>query len=713
MIRVLMLLLATAVPAAAETARVVSGEHGAFTRLVIELPGPLDWTLARTAEGYAFAAEGDAQPTYDLTRVWQRIDRKRLAALATDTVDGPLRLTLGCDCHVFPFEYQPGIVVLDIKPGPAPEASAFEAAFAPSGPKETDSATGGSYDWLARDEAPAPRPTPSLPLPLPTGNVSLEPLRDELLEQIAQGAAKGIVDMELPATPRETEPADQTTPWANIRIGEEPGIIVTEPNALVEEARPIADCAAPELLEVASWAEGRPPHDLLVAARAGLFGEFDAPDDDAVLNAVRLLLHLGFGAEARQTADILGAEAAPEALPLYRSMARLVDGESDPQTPFADMLGCNGPAALWAALAHDRLPAGPEVNRDAIVQAFQALPPHLRRHLGSGLAERFLALDDTEAVRMIRDAMERAPDADPASVALLDAKAELHEGNADAALVHAETAVALDGDKAENLVALVETHFQKLQPIDPTVVEALVAIKGENEGTEAGPAVARAIVLALALSDQTDAAFAEADRSGGTEADLWRVVQSRAADDDFLRHAVLAADAPTPQADSDVKFATAQRLLALGFPDAALTWLGAVATTDTPELRLLAAKAEMARGDAQATDVLLTGLQGGEADALRARVSVQLGDLQRAGEAFAQLGDAEAAARMIRWSADWSALSPDAPAPWLETAEFAKPAPPDAATGPLGRGSKSVDASLASRSAIEALLDSVPSPAAN
>ena len=41
----------------------------------------------------------------------------------------------------------------------------------------------------------------------------------------------------------------------------------------------------------------------------------------------------------------------------------------------------DGPAALWAALSHDRLPAGPEVNRDAIVQAFQALPPQLRRDL--------------------------------------------------------------------------------------------------------------------------------------------------------------------------------------------------------------------------------------------------------------------------------------------------------------------------------------------
>ena len=46
MIRALLLLLALAAPAAAQTARVVSGEHGDFTRLVIELPSPEGWTLS-------------------------------------------------------------------------------------------------------------------------------------------------------------------------------------------------------------------------------------------------------------------------------------------------------------------------------------------------------------------------------------------------------------------------------------------------------------------------------------------------------------------------------------------------------------------------------------------------------------------------------------------------------------------------------------------
>jgi hypothetical protein len=713
MIRVPLLLLATALPVVAEPARVLSGEHGDFTRLVIELPAPGGWTLGRTPEGYAFSTAGTGQPGYDLNRVWQRIDRSRVSSLVPDPASGVLMLSLGCDCHVFPFEYQPGIVVLDIKPGPAPEASAFEAAFAPSLPPQNEETTGRTYDWLNEAGTVPTRPVASFPLPLATGTISLEPLRDELLEQIAQGAARGIVDMELPGKAKEVPAVDRTTPWSNIRIGEEPGLIVTEPNALTTEPRPDSTCAAPELLELGTWSDDRPAHELLVEARGGLFGEFDAPNEEAVLQSVRQLLYLGFGAEALQTANILGPEAASDRLPLYRSMARLVDGERDPQTPFAAMLHCDGPAALWAALAVDPLPAGPAANRDEIVRAFQALPPHLRRHLGPGLADKFLALDDAEAARMVRDAMQRAPDADPAAVALLDAKAELHDGDADAALAHAEAAVALDGEQAENLIALVETHFQKLQPLDPGVAEALSAMQGENEGTELGQAIEHAIVLALALSDQTDAAFAAGSQSIGAEADLWRVVQARAVDDDFLRHAVLAKDAPLPAVDTDVRLATAQRLLALGFADGAMDWLGAVSATDAPEVRLLAAKAESARGNAPVASTLLTDLQGAEAEVLRARVLEQMGDLKSASAALATAGDTEAAMRRGLWDGDWAALDPNAPTTWLQAAEFAKPIPADAATGPLDRGSKSIDASLASRNAIEALLNSVPSPTSN
>lgn len=713
MIRFLLLtLLALAGPLRAETARVYSGEHGDFTRLVIELPSAADWTLGRTASGYAFAATGDTVSGYDLATVWQRIGRARVSALDSDT-EGALLLTLACDCHVFPFEYRPGVVVLDVKPGPAPEGSVFEAAFRSPRTATAPRAGGGNsatYNWIA-DLPTTTAKRAELPLPLSTGDISLEPIRDALLEQIAQGAADGIVDIGLPL-PAEAD--DMTSlddlPWSSIRIGEQPGILVTEPADRTDELLPTNTCAADEVLDLASWADGQSPLDLLAKSREGLYGEFDAPNEEAIVQSVRVLLYLGFGAEAAQQARLSIREEDDSTLALYRSMARLVDGESDPETPFSSMLDCDGPAALWAALARDRLPAGPGVNRDAILRAFVALPPHLRGHLGSPLAEKFLAYGDEDAARVIRDAMDRAPDADRGAVALLDAESELYNGDAEAARDHALEAVALDGNEADALVALVETHVRQLDPIDADVPQSLLALRGEIGAPELAEAVDRAIVLSLGLSGQIDAAFEYSAAQGKTKEELWRVVQARAPDDDFLRYAVLPPDAQAPYVPAELGVDVAKRLTELGFPDSAIAWLGNTLPTDAPDRRLVAARAELDRGSAQRVIELLSGLSGPEADPLRAEALVQLGDFAAAETLLSSVGESEAAQRAGLWRQDWSDMEPTAPDAWRAAAAVTKPSENDPTMGLLGRGEGAIAASEDARSKIEALLGAVAVP---
>lgn len=706
MIRALLLLLALTASAAAQTARVASGEHGDFTRLVIELPSPERWTLGRTEAGYGFAALAGEQPRYDLTGVWQRIARNRLDMLAVDPEGGALLLGLACDCHVFPFEYRPGVIVLDIKPGPAPDASAFETPFTPAAPRKPTAPA--AYDWLAdgKIEAAA-RPLATLPLPLDTGTVSLEPLRDELLEQIARGAADGLVDMDLPGKPGKIADVDHATlPWSTIRIGEVPGVEVSDAYG---GTPPEPTCAEPALVDLPSWGEGMPPGALLAATRAGLYGEFDLPEPKAIRQAIRRLLYLGFGAEAQQTAALIDTPPDSE-LEYFRSMALLVDGQSDPQTPFAAMLDCEGPAALWAALAHDRLPSGPGVNRDAILQAYLALPAHLRRHLGPALAEKFLAHDDAEAARVIRDAIDRTPGADPATVALLDASSDLQQGDPASARAHAGSAVALDGDRVAGLVSLVETHFRTLEPLGSEPVEALLALRGETEGTPEGDSVSRAVVLALALSGQTVAAFRDSGATGKVQADLWQVAVVRAEDDDFLVRAVPSRTATVPKVPPETSLAIADRLLTLGFPDAAQVWLGPIAAGDPPERFRLAARAALMVGDARGCIALLTGLDDAEAEGLRAQAMVQLGDLAGAERALAATGNTETVAHLGPWRGDWAGLDPALPAPWHEAAEVVTTAPVADVPGPLGRGGQALQASIASRAAIEALLTSVPAP---
>jgi hypothetical protein len=728
MIRALLLFLALAQAAAAETARILSGEHASFTRLVIELPAAADWTVGRTPMGYAFAPALDPPPDYDLSRLWDRIPRTRLQALRVEPGSGTLLLTLACPCHVMPFDYRPGMVVLDIRDGPAPEGSPFELAFAaplPPSPPTLPLASGpDGYSWIERatdtpgGEVGAPGGAMGgrgAALPLDTGHASLAPLRDELLLQISRGAAEGVVDMRLPnSAPRVEAAAVGDFPWSQVRIGEMPGLARREGDTDDADLAFAGACIADEVLDLPAWGEGADPPLLLAEARSGLFGEFDRVDPAAVNRAVKAHLYLGFGAEAAQYAQLL-AEEAPQDVAVFTSLARLVDGAKDPASAFAGMLGCPGRAALWAALAAERLPQGqsdgPGLNTDAIVRSFQELPPHLRRALGPPLAEKFLARNDPEPARMIRDAMGRAADRSEAELALLDAKATLQAGLPDQARTRAEAALTEGTPTAEAYLALVESHLAAAEPLAAEVAASILAFR-RDAAEDQLPPLDRAAVLALALSDQTAAAFAKARDSGVDTFDLWSVVAVRAGDDDLLRHAVLDAGQTAPPAAPEAALRIADRLAGLGFAEAALAWLGPVSPQDAPERRLIAARAELGLGGAQAAIALLAGLEDAPAQTLRAQAFLQLGRLEPAEAALRAAGDPEEAARLLAWQADWAGVEQAGPDAWATAAARATLPPPDAAgpAGPLGRGAALVEESAAAREALSALLATVPAP---
>lgn len=715
MIRFLALFILLSGPALADTARVYSGEHANFTRLVVELSADQDWTLGRTPMGYGFARVSGSQPVFDISTVWDRIPKSRLQALRTDPETGALQLTLACACHVFPFEYQPGVIVLDIKPGPAPEGSTFEQIFQPPtaespGPIAA-SDTLPAYDWL--DPLAESNPgSKTAEIPLPTGGVSLDPLRAELLEEISRGAAQGVVDMALPGKPPEKEPVDRgTLPWSQIHIGppEDAAIAATAEGKDGRTPEGQA-CITDDQLALAEWGAGLAPLDLLAEARSGLYGEFDLLDRTETLLAVRLHLYLGFGAEAAQYAKLLSGAGQPEDLVILLSLSRLVEGETDPQSPFLNMLACDGAAALWAALAQAEIPPGAVINSDAIVRHFLALPPHLRAALGPGLAERLLSQGDSESARIVRNAIERTPDIAPSTVALLDAEADLYGGEPKAALDHATTAIAEDGDGVEEWIALVEAHFRQVEPMTPEAAEVLRSFEGEIAAPDGQAEFVRALALAELLSGQTETGFHTAEMHSLQTSELWQVAVALAEDDAFLRQAIPAVSGQdTPEVTAEVAIAVARRLVGLGFPDAALVWLGPTGPEDGAEKRRVAAMAELSRGDARQTLALISGLTMPEDEVIKAQAMVQLGQISTARVAYTAAGLPDEALRLAAWEGAWSDLEAADDPLWGTAAAVIDQEQPMAA-GPLARGAATVEASASSRATIEALLLGVAAP---
>jgi hypothetical protein len=191
-------LMAQAGGALAETIRVRSGEHADFTRLVITPDQPTEWSFGRSGDTYVLRL---ARPEvrYDLGELFVYVPRVRL--LDAQVAQSPdLTLAVSPDTHATAFNLASGLIVVDIKPGPADPASPFEkpltgspsqaaapAAAAPQG--ATASAPTASQRPSARPQAvaaaesPDVAPTPvSRTVPAPTampGSTYLPPAKKD------------------------------------------------------------------------------------------------------------------------------------------------------------------------------------------------------------------------------------------------------------------------------------------------------------------------------------------------------------------------------------------------------------------------------------------------------------------------------------------------------------------------------------------------------
>lgn len=707
--------------AAAAPVVVKSGEHDGFTRLVLEYQRPVDWQVGRTDDGYVLRIANDT-PLYDLSETFKVIGKSRLAGISADANSGALNLAIACACFAIPFEFRPGIVVIDLRDGKPPKGSSFEEPLAPaegesSEVSETSTAPGPRYNWQAaaleqlRGGAPPLNPTRSF---APPSNIdpSLQPLREALLHQISRGAAQGVVDMAklqheasppiLPKTGIDT---------ARIGLGELPGLSMS--NGLPDHQELNAEgagCIESERLDVASWGDDSPIFEQIANYNAHLIGEFDRPDPKALQHAVQFQIFIGFGAEASQL-----LRAFPNVLPdaeLFQSMAQLVDGRADQHSAFIGQESCDSRSALWAILAQPDLTASQHVNTNAAFLAFSGLPIGLRRDLGPVLADRFMMIGANDAAARVRDAILRAPGGAGPDASLLSAKIELHQGDAAKAEATLEQMVADSGPgTSAALVAMVDARIAQDLPIAPDMVAALEAIVIEQSGSAAAPAAIRALLLAKAASGDMDGAFALLSEVSEAEPQLWRILSFLGTDDAILAHAVREPEAPSPNLSGETAAKLAERLLNLGMADSALHWIPDESQADP----VLLARIQIQRHDGRAALRALTGQDSAAALQLRATAMQQLGDDAAAAQIYAQADARADEQRAMGNAGDWAGIASHGTGPWQQLASQLPPrsqpeAVPTVETGPLAAGQQIIDRSTATRESIAALLNQVAAP---
>lgn len=709
----LCLLLAT--PALAAPVLVKSGEHDGFTRLVMDFGHPIAWQLGRTEDGYELRI-ADQSPGYDLTEAFKLIGKSRLAAIWADPNSGDLRLGIACACHAIPFEFRPGIVVIDLSDGPPPKGSSFELALDGSStdilsarpvprPKQRPQQLTDGLDWTQQALADLNKQQTNAgsALVLPTTDPALQPMREGLMRDLSAGAANGLVDMALPEATANQQMAAPDVAGMAVTLGDLPGVAAGQ--GLPDHAGLGAQgqsCIPAAELDLASWVTDAPVSAQMAAARDGLVGEFDAVDPTALRHAVTFNLAIGFGAEARQLLQGFPADL-PER-PVWVSLSYLVDGEIPPATAFAGQAACDTPAALWAILSEPQLTQGDAINRNSAYQAFSDLPLGLRRQLGPAVVDRFMALGDPDTAAKIRNAVLRAPGLAGPAVALMQARMELAAHDPKTAEAQLTSLIADSGpETGAALVALADLRTGQDLPVTPDIVTALQAVVQETAGQPDAAAARRSLIWAEAAAGDFPTAFADLPDNPEAGARLWRLLALIGPDEAVLDYAVLAADTALPQSDSGTKAAFARRLQDLGLPDAALRWAEAANPPDP----LLLARIHLSRHDGRAALAVLDTVDGPDAYDLRADALLQLGDPAAAATVLAAADRPQDELQALTGAHDWQDVAERGQGPWKELAALL-PTPPAAnGEGSLARAQRLADASTATQEQVAALLAAV------
>lgn len=701
-----------------------TGDHGAFTRIVLTFPARVNWVLGRTSAGYGLRVAGP-RFNYDLSSVFNLITKDRLRTIWVDPANGDLLLGVDCPCHAIPFELGSRILVIDIRDGGPPQNSSFERRLVdgtpappirpspPARPRRSGELS-VTYNWLDQP-APAQRPAPvggaDSGIAGLDSDVQLQDFRTMLIEEMGRGATQGVIEME--ARPRPADPVtDTVSPMpdnARAAVIELPGIGISSgpdvrPDLMVQGST----CPAPAEVDVGAWGASDDAAAELARARGTLLTEFDVPDPESVVQAVNTHLHFGFGAEARLL--LSSFMPAGQNTALRTGLSYLLDGDPLPENPFLSMQSCESAAALWALLAAPEGEVLPYINGPAISRSFLGLPAHLRTTLGSEVAKRLLRAGDKANARVVTQSFARAAPQDDPTVELLTADQALHAG--DAAGAEAALPTGATGETAmAALFTLVEARFQQRKPVEAKDILALDAFSFEHGNGPLRPRLDRALAHGAALGGDFAAAFGHAQRAPALEHDVWMLLGETGAESQLLLHAVGLDPIRRNALPLAIRSKLAERLLDAGLPNIAADW--AQSGDLDPGL---AARIALANGDAGAAlQALAAGLPDADPDLLAAAYAA-LGEYDAAASGFEAAGNLTEAERLQRWAGNWvsqtnpaaGAAPPPADDPWAAVAGLIGPDAAVAAAPPLQAGLTQLDQSAATRQAIADLLATAP-----
>lgn len=546
-IPVFLCLIYSSISAVAQTTTVPvrAGEHSDFTRLSIQLPESNDWQITQDGHLAELTISGPALD-FDLSQTFARIPRTRLGSVV-QTPTG-LEIRLNCDCLLRASEDLPRYLVMDVteiavaakrpaattpRPQARPEQAILRPAETPAPVHGPALAAGQSLASALTGRSLAPQQRQSLLLEQIVGTPAADdvmaagappsPARSDVIAQgmthdlgraLSEAVGLGLLspnqEIATTAPPRLSTTDDPPSRHVD-RQGIPPHgqMTITDSVAAARGAAPrslqndiFAICPPDDTIDPSLW-QTQASSQLTPVGTAALFNEADTLDPGATRNLVRQYLYLGFGAEARLTLSLLNA---PQPQDRFLEMAsHLVDLTPLP-TDFAqlDISPCGGMATLWQALAilPDDLPDDYPIA--GLVQAIQALPAHLRLHLGPHIVRHLAAQGFVSDAHSIRDSLDRISETSSDPLRLARATLDLPRASGQDTRRYEQDLLA---DPTIEAVTFLMQRQQDLDlPISPELAEEAHSLLRALRGSDEGHMLAKLLARGLSRTGQ----FAEA-----------------------------------------------------------------------------------------------------------------------------------------------------------------------------------------------------------
>ncbi len=685
--------------ASANPVRVRAGEHGSFTRVVLEFDIRPTWKAQRTGTGLRLSFNQASPLNFDLSKTFRLIDRTRVANIRLAR-DNTLDVDIACNCDFRFNEAGDSALIIDVVSLDAPTPGTFSTVI----PISPLIAQDGVADAPSADTVVAGR-KPPLVLPrigmgatldagigassrgesllvqnLPSENRSVAV---ELMGRaLSRAAAQGLVSADLDVGP-------------NTRVASGPTLGLEEDHSNISVTTSFDRAMRPDMIDVspthrgtvclpegqidvANWGDAK-DSGLLGRLRSAAVSEDGSVEASGAAKLARYYIHMGFGTEAKAAAKYVPSSRDRDIL---TALAEIMDHGRTEASMLQGQVSCDGAISLWAALAAPLKTSEIPSNTNAILSTFSALPPHLRDHLGPILSERFHAVELHEQARTVINAMTRGGSKTEESE-LASARLELEGTQGDTAReTLAELSNGTDLTAAGALLELLKDAEQRGMAPNPIWVEDAPTLVGALEGTKIAEDLNIAGLRGLvALGRFQEFRAAVVDDSPGLSPDVRRNLALFAlrsaletgSDRDFVLSEVGLSKLVEPGLhDREQRLAIATRLLEIGLATRALSYVSASPET-LKELEVKVRGLIADNRNVMAIEIVRNSPLSG-AERLLASALVAGGEDANAIRAFEAVGEMEEASGAALRTGNWSWLSENGTEP-ISTATRALASP--------------------------------------